>query len=110
MSNDIELETIEMDHHLDMGEALNRLRMSPDFKKVIEEGYLRDKVLASVSLLAVPQERAHRAEIMEDLICSSNLQYFLKTIDYFYAAAKDPILSDEEERELAEAQENNGVN
>jgi hypothetical protein len=98
----IELETIEINHHLDMGEALNRLRKNPDFQKVIEEGYLKDKVLASVSILAVPQiaDQGKRPGVMEDLISASNLQYFFSMIDNFYMGAKSPILSDEEEEEL----------
>lgn len=92
----------ETDHHLAMGEALNRLRGNPDFIRVITEGYLRDKALASVSLLAVPQERERRVGVMEDLVASSNLQYFFAMVDQFYLGAKDPVLSDEEEAELAE--------
>ena len=99
-----ELETIDINHHVTMGEALERLRNNPDFKLVIEEGYLKEKALASVSLLGVPQERPRRIDIMEDLIASSNLQFFFSMIEQFYAGAKAPILSDEEEEKaLAEA-------
>lgn len=102
----VELETIEQDHHLAMGEALNRLRLNPDFKTVILEGYLKDKVLASVSLLGVPQisEQGRRPGVMEDLVSASNLQYFFSQVDNFYEGAKDPVLSDEEEEALAAAE------
>jgi len=97
-----ELETIETEHHVVMGEALGRLRNNPDFKMVIENGYLKEKVLASVSMLAVPQisETGKRPGVMEDLISASNLQFFLSMVEDFYEAAKDPVLSDEEEAEL----------
>lgn len=98
--NAVELETISQEHNLVMGESLERLRKNPDFKRVILEGYLEQKVLASVSILGVPQERAHRTEVMEDLISASNLQYFFRMVDHLYQGAKDPILSDEEEAEL----------
>ncbi len=100
------LETIEIEHHLKMGEALNRLRENPDFQLVIENGYLNQKVLASVSMLAVPQisEQGKRPGVMEDLISASNLQYFFKMIDNFYEGAKNPILSDDEEAAMNEAQ------
>ncbi len=111
MSNQDVLETIEIEHHLQMGEALNRLRENPDFQKVIMEGYLKDKVLASVSMLAVPQiaEQNRRPGVMEDLISASNLQYFFQMVDNFYEGAKNPILSDEEEAALAAAEEDKGV-
>ncbi len=99
-----ELETIDINHHVQMGEALERLRSNPDFKLVIEEGYLKDKALASVSLLGVPQERPRRIEIMEDLIASSNLQFFMAMIEQFYDGAKAPILSDEEEEALTDGE------
>lgn len=101
MSN-LDLEVIEQEHHLIMGEALNRLRENPDFKQVIMDGYLTQKVLASVSLLGVPQisEQGKRPGVMEDLISASNLQFFFGQIDNFYEGAKNPILSDEEESAL----------
>ena len=93
----------ELEHHLVMGEALNRLRDNKDFQTVIENGYLKEKVLASVSLLGVPQisEQGRRPGVMEDLVSASNLQYFFQQIDQFYEGAKSPVLSDEEEDELA---------
>jgi len=107
MNEQTELETIDTEHHLLMGEALNRLRKNEDFQKVILNGYLQDKVLASVSLLGVPQisEHGKRPGVMEDLVSASNLQYFFTTIENFYEGCKNPILSDEEEAELAAEQE-----
>lgn len=93
--------TVNQDHHLDMGEAWLRLQRNGDFKKIIMEGYLTQKTLASTSLLAVPQERNRRVEIMEDLIAGSNLQFYFKMIENFYEGAKDPILSDDEEEAAA---------
>jgi hypothetical protein len=102
MSNqDIELETVEQEHHLIMGEALERLRKNSDFQMVIVDGYLKEKALASVSLLAVPQERERRVGIMEDLIAGSNLGYWMNVVEHFYEGAKNPILSEEEEAAIA---------
>ncbi len=110
MSNQQEQQVLEtgesLEHALVMGEALDRLRKNPDFKTVITEGYLEGKVLASVSLLAVPQIKAsnRRPNIMEDLVAASNLQYFLQMVDQAHEGAKNPILSDEETAALAEAE------
>jgi len=103
----IELMTANFDHAIEMGEALKRLQRNGDFKKIITNGYLKEKVLASVSLLGVPQIQAEgkRPGVMEDLVAASNLQFFLRLIEHQYEAAKDPILSDEEEAELAAAAE-----
>jgi hypothetical protein len=99
----IELETRSLEEAIVMGEAWQRLQRNGDFKKLITEGYLKDKVLNSVSLLAVPQLKNDRAGIMEDLICASNLQFFFRWIENQYQAAKNPILSDEEEAEAQAA-------
>ncbi len=100
----VELETISLEHAIGMGEAYFRLQRNSDFKKVIVNGYLRDKVLASMSLLAVPQikDKGLRPGVIEDLIAPSNLKYFFKIIEHEYEGAKNPILSDDEEAELAE--------
>ncbi|MCP4487726.1 MAG: hypothetical protein GY820_10480 [Gammaproteobacteria bacterium] len=93
-----ELETASLEHAIGMGEAWKRLQRNGDFKKIIIEGYLKEKVLASVSLLAVPQikQRGERPEIVEDLISASNLQYFFQIIEHQYEGATQPILSDDE--------------
>ena len=113
MSNQeqVELETVQVEHYVEMGEALDRLEQNEDFKKVIIEGYLKANVLDSVSLLAVPQikKAGERTDVMEDLIAASNLQYFLQTVHQFHAAQKDPILSEEEEAALEEAQAEGGI-
>ena len=99
----------QAEHAVIMGEAWNRLQRNSDFKKVILKGYCEKKALASVSLLAVPQikEKGHRPDVMEDLVAISNLQYYFKIIEHEYEGATTPILSDDEEAEIAalEAQE-----
>ena len=101
-----ELITASLEHAVIMGEAWNRLQRNADFKKVILKGYLEQKVLASMSLLAVPQikDKGLRPGVMEDLVAASNLQYFFKIIEHEYAGATSPILSDDEEAELAAAE------
>lgn len=93
-----EQEMAERNHHIEMGEALARLKNNPDFKMVILDGYLKQEVLNSVSLLSVPQisEQGKRSGVMEDLISASNLQYHFQVIESFYKGAVDPILTDEE--------------
>ena len=102
-----ELMSTSNDHALDMGEAWLRLQRNGDFKKIIMEGYLKEKVMASVSLLSVPQIKTKglRPEVMEDLVSASNLQYYFKMLEMQYEGTKNPILSDDEEAELAAAAE-----
>lgn len=102
--NPNELMSIELDHAVEMGEAWKRLQRNGDFKKVISEGYLKEKALASVSLLGVPQivDAGRRQNVIEDLISISNLSYYFKVIEHQYEGATNPILSDEEEAQLAE--------
>jgi hypothetical protein len=100
MSNQEELLTVEAqtEHALVMGRALEELNKCPNFQKLILEGYLKEKVLASTSLLAVPQIKAagQRPDVMEDLISASNLSFFLQTVQTDFEGALDPVLSDEE--------------
>ena len=109
----IELETISIEHAIVMGEAYKRLVRNADFKKVILNGFLKEKALASMSLLAIPQikDNGLRPGVIEDLISASNLQYFFQLIEHQYEGAKNPILSDQEEHELEQAElEANKVN
>lgn len=112
-SEQLEFETASLDHALSMGEAWLRLQRNGDFKKVILNGYCKEKVLASHSLLAVPQikDKGQRQNVIEDMIASSNLMYYFKIIEHEYEGAKNPILSDDEEIEVArlEALENQDI-
>lgn len=103
----VELETVSMDEQIEMGQALERLKDNPDFQRVITDGYFKNSVLDTVSLLSVPQikQQGHRPELMEDLIAVSNLQFYFRQIEQFYEAAKNPVLSDEEEAEMAKSEE-----
>lgn len=96
-TTDSELITIELNQAYEMGEALKRLEKNPDFQKVVLDGYLKEKALASVSLISVPaiKEQGKRPEVIEDLIAISNLQYYLRMIHMFHEAA----LQDMEEME-----------
>lgn len=102
----LDIETASLEHAIGMGEAWLRLQRNGDFKKVITNGYLKDKALASVSLLGVPQiiDQNRRQNVIEDLISISNLQYFFRIIEHEYEGAKNPVLSDDEEAELAAAE------
>ena len=104
MSNNEEILSVEQEteHAIKMGQFLNTLKDREDFRTLIIEGYLKDKVLASVSLLAVPQIKSQglRPDIMEDLVAASNLSYFLQMVENAYVDATAPTFSDAEEEEL----------
>jgi len=84
----------ELNFVIKMGEALKALENNKDFKTVIREGFLKEKVLASVSLLAVPAIKNDRSSVMEDIIAASNLQLFLQTIASNYEAEMNPVEDD----------------
>ena len=98
---EVELETVEINGYLNMGEALARLEKNPDFKTVIMEGYLGQNVKDSVSLLAVPAviKQGERSGIMEDLVAASNLQYYFQMVKNFHEGALSDTLAEMEATE-----------
>lgn len=88
-----DLETVEIQHWVDMLEALERLERNSDFQKVIIDGYIQSKALDSVSLLARPdvKKRGERTDVMEDLVAISNFQYFLAMVHRLGGSAKQDI-------------------
>lgn len=85
-----ELETIETQHYVDMKQALERMEKTADFQLVIANGYMKDKALDAVSLLAVPaiKQQGQRPDIMEDLVSISNLKYHFAMIKNLGASAE----------------------
>jgi len=74
---------VENEYWAGMWESLRNLRNNPDFKRVVLQGYFRDKAVNGVSLLAQDAVIANgqRSAIMEDLIAISSLEDFFITIE-----------------------------
>ena len=87
---DVELEVAENQYWVDMHEALTRLEANHDFKKVILDGYMREKTLATAAKLADPvmKQRGQRPDLMEELVAVSNLGYHFGMIHQLGATAK----------------------
>jgi hypothetical protein len=82
VSSERELYLIENQYWVSMYEALERLKKNDDFKKVILDGYFKDKAVNGVSLLAIDQikKSGARSDVMEELIAISALQDYFITI------------------------------
>jgi hypothetical protein len=94
-----ELMSIDLNSNyaIELFESLKRLENNEDFKKVILNGYMNEKVLDSVSLLAEPgiKKQNARGDIMEDLVAISNLGYYFKMVKRFGSLALDDRNKDE---------------
>lgn len=78
-----ELLTIENSYWVELWNSLERLKSNEDFKKVILEGYLKDKAIKGVSLLATDfvKKNSLRADVMEQLVAISNLEDYFITVE-----------------------------
>ena len=94
-ADNVELETKENLYWVQMAEALTRLERNEDFKKVIMEGYFKDRAINGVSMLAQPgvKDSGRRPDVMEDLIAISSLQDYLLLV---HDMGSVPIDEDEE--------------
>jgi hypothetical protein len=104
--NQVQTTERTLDYWVDMAEALARLKQNPDFQKVIEQGYFKDKAVSGVSILALDQIKNNnrRADVMEGLVAISALQDHFYTIEAMSAMAKDEAESAEEVEAEAEAE------
>ena len=93
-----------LDYWTDMAMSLDRLEANDDFKKVILEGYFKDKAVSGVSILASDQVKAsgRRTDVMEGLIAISSLQDHFQTIKAMRQAAKDEAEYEDEDAETVE--------
>lgn len=73
----------ENQYWVDMYRSLEKLKENKDFKRVILEGYFKDKAINGVSMLANQGiiSSGARPQVMEDLVAISKLQDFFITID-----------------------------
>lgn len=94
-------EVKEYNYYVGMKQALDRLEQNPDFKKVILDGYFKDKAVNGVSLLATNyiKKNGLRTDVMESLIAISQLQ------DYFISIKQlGAEISEEEDEESNEGE------
>lgn len=84
---------------VDLAEALDRLERNDDFKKVISEGYFKEKAVMGVSLLATDyvKKSGLRPDVMEGLIAISALQ------DHFLTIKRMGTAIEQDESEAEEA-------
>lgn len=81
-----EILTVENEYWVSLHEALERLEngnpQPDDFKKVILDGYFKDKAINGVSMLAHEHVKQHglRPDVMEQLVAISNLEDYFITI------------------------------
>lgn len=87
-----EFELAERQTFIEMYEALTRLENNEDFKKIILEGYLREKAVEMTSLLAVPNMQGSRSQIFEALSAISHFENYLNMVKTLGA----PAIEDDE--------------
>lgn len=87
---------VENTYWADMYIALERLEKNEDFKKVVLQGYFKDKAVSAVSLLATDHVKrgGFRPDIMEALVAISQFQDYLMTIKSLGSA---PVESEDED-------------
>lgn len=88
---EVELEMVEIQGWVSKYEALKRLEKNADFIMVISDGYIKEKALDSVSMLAEEgvKRQGQRGDVMEDLVAISNLQYYFRMLKNLGAIAAD---------------------
>lgn len=86
---------------LDLAAALERLRVNPDFKKLVVEGYLKNEAVRLVHLKADPNMSApqHQAAIVRDIDSIGALAQFFATVDAVGRRAERAIAEAEQMRE-----------
>jgi hypothetical protein len=97
-----ELMAIENQYWVDMAKALDRLETGnphpDDFKKIISDGYFKDKAVNGVSMLGTEHVRRAgvRPDIMEQLVAISHLQDYFMTIKALGTAPEEDEFDSEE--------------
>ena len=83
---------------VELAEALERLERNDDFKKVILEGYFKEKSVMGVSLLATDyvKKSGLRTDVMEGLIAISALEDHFHVIRSMGKITQDDMDESEE--------------
>lgn len=90
---DKDLMVIENTYWVEQFKALKRLEQNPDYKLVIEQGYLKDRALDAVSLLAHPniKEQGLRSDTLDQLMAISGLINHLLVVKNLGSIAEEDL-------------------
>lgn len=91
----IEKDIAQCEALVSMAEALETLRRNKNFKKVFEEGYLRDEAVRNTMLL---DEAQFREPAIRSLAGIASLQGYLSGIDQMASMARDQLVQLNEAR------------
>jgi len=82
VTSDEEIMKVENQYWVDLANDLRSLEDDPRFKRVILQGYFKDKAINGVSMLAVDHVKRNglRPDIMEQLVAISQLEDYFMTI------------------------------
>ena len=101
MSNleDQQILEVENQYWADMWASLERLQSNKDFKRLILDGYFKDKAINGVSLLGQDAivDNGMRPRVMEDLVAISKLEDFFITVQNLGTVPQE---DDEDESEV----------
>ena len=93
--------------HVELGEALERLRENRDFKRLIQDGYFKDEAVRLVHTKAQPahQKPESQAAILLQIDAIGNLNEYFRTVMHLAALARKSIGEDEASIEELNAEE-----
>ena len=109
--NEIESNIKKAKEIVNLGAALERLKINRDFKLVFGTGYFRDEAIRLVHLKADPQfqSKERQEAIIKQMDSIGSLDSYLYAVSHAAAIAQKAIESDEEMRDELLAEElNNG--
>ena len=91
VNSEAELLRVENQYWVTMARDLVWLKEQPQFKRVILDGYFKDKAINGVSMLAIDhiKQNGLRGDIMEQLVAISQLEDYFVTIENLGALPSD---------------------
>lgn len=83
LTEEREILTVSNNYWVEMKQSLDRLRENADFKKVILEGYFKDRAVNGVSMLSAPSsDSVKKKELLDEMMAISNLVWYFKMLDH----------------------------
>jgi hypothetical protein len=98
---EIERQIKDSQEDLEMGKALQRLKMNPDFKRLILEGYLTEEAVRLVHLKANPSMAAPDKQVatIRDIDAIGSFYQFLHVVGFKGRQAETSIEQAEQARQ-----------
>ena len=89
--NEVEIDIKTLEHAIELGDAMERLKSNPDFKKVFTDAYCQDEPARLADMAAYARSDFEYQSIQRDVVAIGAFRAYVRNVGHFAAEARNTL-------------------